>query len=100
MEEMLIELGITFVICLLGAICKDYYNTLIKAEPCVQIPRILLSAITGTIVIYSLDIKNKVGDRMFVLVCYGGGILGLDLFSKIKGLDIDKLIDTYKGLKK
>ena len=96
MEGVLIELGITFIIALIGAISKDYYNTLTKTEPCVQIPRILLSAITGTIVMFSFNVKAKLGGRMFILACFTAGILGLELFSKIKSLDVNKLIDILK----
>lgn len=95
-EGVFVELGITFTICLIGAICKDYYNTLAKVEKCVQIPRILLSAITGTISIYSFNLKNRFGDRLFLLICFIGGIIGLELFSRIKSLDVEKIMDYIR----
>ena len=92
MEAILIEVGITFVMSLIGAILKDYYNTIAKADAKVQITRILLSAITGAIIIYSFNIRYKVGDRLWVLCSFGAGILGLELFSKIKDINVEKLI--------
>lgn len=85
----LIDYMFILVFCLLGAIVKDAYNTLTDKETKVKIPRILISTLVSSIILFSLSdyILTKMKWKTFIIPCFIGGGLGFDIFGKINKIE-------------
>ena len=87
------------VFCLIGAIVKDTYDTIIEKNPKVDITRILISTLVSSIILFSLSdyILQIMNWKVFVLPCFIGGMIGFELLGKINKLSF--WLKVYKKKK-
>lgn len=77
-----------FIFCLVGAIIKDSYNTLTEKDAKIKVSRILISTLVSSILLFSLSdyLLNIMNWKLFILPCFGGGMIGFELMGKISHL--------------
>lgn len=87
------------VFCLIGAIVKDTYDTIIEKNPKVDITRILISTLVSSIILFSLSdyLLQIMNWKVFVLPCFIGGMIGFELLGKINKLSF--WLKVYKKKK-
>lgn len=86
--------------CLTGATVKDIYNTLKGIDNKVKLTRILVSAITSSILIYSFsDILFEMGfsSKMITGISFLTGVSGFNALEKLSNLE--GLINFLKYIK-
>lgn len=102
------------VFCLLGAIIKDSYNTIIEKEKQVKISRVLVSTVVSSIILFSLSdyLLSRISYKILILLCFIGGMIGFESLSKITRLSfwlkvfkekkdiVDKLVNEANDDKK
>lgn len=93
-------LGVTFLILFtfsfFGAISNDYYLTLTGKEKKVKVCRIMLSAITGALVMLGISdiVLEKMDLKFLLLLSYISGIGGFNTFKSLTKIQMASPITT------
>lgn len=74
--------------CLLGAIIKDSYETMVGKDYRVKVGRILVSTMVSSVIIFSLSdyLLKYMNWKTMILPCFAGGMVGFELMGKITKL--------------
>lgn len=77
------------IFTLAGSIVRDIFNTLSGTDNHVKLTRILISAITSSILMYSLtDILSiKITDRILVSIYFISGLIGFEILTKLTSVE-------------
>lgn len=85
--------------CLLGAITKDTYETMVGKNYKVKVGRILVSTIVSSIIIFSFSdyLMQHFTWKMIILPCFCGGMVGFQLLGKMTKLSFwSKFLKNHK----
>ena len=84
-QQSIITFSYILAFSVLGAVCKDYYELLIRKCRKVKLGRIFVSAITGAIVVYGVSnyILSRGDTRILTVFSYVAGLVGFELIGKL-----------------
>ena len=84
----IMDIIFAFTFSFIGGAVKDVYNTLIGKEKKVNIARIAITSIVGTIVSFSFSdiIVNMWGIKIFTLLSFASGLVGFELLGRFTKL--------------
>ena len=76
------------VLCFVGAMVRDSYNTMTNKVEKVELARVLVSTITASILVFSFSdyILSSGNYKILVFGSFMGGILGFELLGQITKL--------------
>lgn len=72
-----------------GSIVRDIFNTLSGTDNHVKLTRILISAITSSILMYSLTdiLLIKITDKILVSIYFISGLIGFEILTKLTSVE-------------
>lgn len=84
-----------------GSIVRDIFNTLLDKDNHVEINRIILSAITSSILMYSLTdnllAMSAITNKTLVSIYFISGLIGFDILGKLTSVEgVVKFLDYIR----
>lgn len=84
----IIEVLLTFILCLIGASIKDIYDTMKNKNTKVNILKIFISSLMSTMLVFSLSdyIFNSLNPKFYFIVGTIAGTLGFEIIGIVSNI--------------
>lgn len=86
----IIQFLVIFIVAFLGSVANDFYNTMSNKDENVEIVRVLLSALTGTFLVFATSnyLSLYIDNNLILLISFISGITGFKIFEQFKSVDL------------